>query len=271
MSMLEQISSTIFENHFTGRRVFVTGGGSGIGLGIGKAFAEAGASVLLVDRNPLVADVAAELKASGLAVEHAIADVTNETEVKAAFTKVVDLWDGLDILINNAGMITISDLESLTLEDFNRVLSVNTSAVFLCCREAAPLLKASPHGVILNAASGQARKGFIYTPHYAASKFGVMGLTQSLALELAPAGVRVNSYCPGIVKTEMWEYNDREWGKRLGNYKPGELMEEWINDIPLKRPAEASDVANLLLFLASDAASYITGQAINIDGGMFMN
>ena len=81
----------------------------------------------------------------------------------------------------------------------------------------------------------------------------------------------MNSYCPGIVKTDMWDYNDHEWGKRLGDYKPGELIQEWIEGIPLKRPAEASDVANLLLFLASDAGNYITGQAINIDGGMFMN
>jgi meso-butanediol dehydrogenase/(S,S)-butanediol dehydrogenase/diacetyl reductase len=134
----------------------------------------------------------------------------------------------------------------------------------------ASLAPYAPKG-ILNASSGQGRQGFIFTPHYAASKFGVIGLTQSLAKELAPSGVRVNSYCPGIVKTEMWEYNDREWGSRLGDYKPGELIQEWINGIPLKRPAEATDVANLLLFLASDAGSYITGQAINIDGGMFMN
>lgn len=269
--MTSSVASEIFAGHFKGRRALVTGGGSGIGLGIAQAFAEAGASVLLVDRNPLVEKSAAELRAGGFDAEHAVADVTNEEQVKAAFARVVELWGGLDILVNNAGIITIANLEELSLDEFNKVLNVNTTAVFLCCREAAPLLKASGNGVILNASSGQGRQGFIFTPHYAASKFGVIGLSQSLAKELAPAGVRVNSYCPGIVKTEMWEYNDREWGTRLGNYKPGELIQEWIDDIPLKRPAEASDVANLLLFLASDAGSYITGQAINIDGGMFMN
>jgi meso-butanediol dehydrogenase/(S,S)-butanediol dehydrogenase/diacetyl reductase len=269
--MTSLVGSEIFAGHFKGRRALVTGGGSGIGLGIARAFAEAGTSVLLVDRNPLVEKSAAELREAGYDAEHAVADVTNEDQVKAAFARVVELWDGLDILVNNAGIITISNLEDLSLDEFNKVMNVNTTAVFLCCREAAPLLKASGHGVILNASSGQGRQGFIFTPHYAASKFGVIGLSQSLAKELAPAGVRVNSYCPGIVKTEMWEYNDREWGSRLGNYKPGELIQKWIDDIPLKRPAEASDVANLLLFLASDAGSYITGQAINIDGGMFMN
>ncbi|MBT2552532.1 SDR family NAD(P)-dependent oxidoreductase [Arthrobacter sp. ISL-5] len=269
--MNTMIGSEIFQGHFKGRRALVTGGASGIGYGIGQAFAEAGASVLLVDRSPQVSEAAANLRAAGFDVDHAIADVTDEAQVKAAFAKTVELWGGLDILVNNAGIITIANLEDLSLDEFNKVLAVNTTAVFLCCREAAPLLKASDHGVILNASSGQGRQGFIFTPHYAASKFGVIGLTQSLAKELAPSGVRVNSYCPGIVKTEMWEYNDREWGSRLGNYKPGELIQEWIDGIPLKRPAEATDVANLLLFLASDAGSYITGQAINIDGGMFMN
>lgn len=268
---MNTIGSEIFQGHFKGRRALVTGGASGIGYGIAQAFAEAGASVLLVDRSPQVSESAEKLRAAGFDVEHAIADVTDEDQVKAAFAKTVELWGGLDILVNNAGIITISNLEDLSLDEFNKVLAVNTTAVFLCCREAAPLLKASKHGVMLNASSGQGRQGFIFTPHYAASKFGVIGLTQSLAKELAPSGVRVNSYCPGIVKTEMWEYNDREWGSRLGDYKPGELIQEWIDGIPLKRPAEASDVANLLLFLASDAGSYITGQAINIDGGMFMN
>lgn len=268
---MNTIGSEIFQGHFKGRRALVTGGASGIGYGIAQAFAEAGASVLLVDRSPQVSESAEKLRAAGFDVEHAIADVTDEDQVKAAFAKTVELWGGLDILVNNAGIITISNLEDLSLDEFNKVLAVNTTAVFLCCREAAPLLKASKHGVMLNASSGQGRQGFIFTPHYAASKFGVIGLSQSLAKELAPSGVRVNSYCPGIVKTEMWEYNDREWGSRLGDYKPGELIQEWIDGIPLKRPAEASDVANLLLFLASDAGSYITGQAINIDGGMFMN
>jgi meso-butanediol dehydrogenase/(S,S)-butanediol dehydrogenase/diacetyl reductase len=200
-----------------------------------------------------------------------VADVTDEDAVKSVFAKADELWGRLDVLVNNAGIITISNLDDLSLADFQRVLTVNTTAMFLCCREAAPLLRRSEHAAILNAASGQARQGFIFTPHYAASKFGVIGLTQSLAKELARDAIRVNAYCPGIVKTDMWDYNDREWGKRLGDYAPGELIQEWINDIPLKRPAEASDVANLILFLASDAGAYITGQAVNIDGGMFMN
>jgi len=269
--MSDLVASSIYLDHFADKRVVITGAARGIGLGIGKAFAQAGASVILVDRSEDVNEAAEALREEGLDAYGAVADVTNEQQMRAVFAQADELWGTLDVLINNAGIITISNLDDLSIEDFQRVLNVNTTAVFLGCREAAPLLRRGGGGVILNAASGQAREGFIYTPHYAASKFGVVGLSQSLAKELAADNVRVNSYCPGIVKTEMWSYNDAEWGKRLGNYAPGELMAEWISQIPLKRAAETADVANLLLFLASDAATYITGQAINIDGGMAMN
>jgi meso-butanediol dehydrogenase/(S,S)-butanediol dehydrogenase/diacetyl reductase len=178
----------------------------------------------------------------------------------------------VDVLVNNAGIITISRLEELTLEDWERVLRVNTTGTFLCCQAAAARMREQGGGGrILNAASGQARQGFIYTPHYAASKFGVVGLTQSLAKELARDQITVNAYCPGIVGSDMWSYNDREWGRLLGDYAPGELMEEWIAGIPLGRAGTNDDVAALLLFLASDEAAYITGQSINVDGGMFMS
>jgi meso-butanediol dehydrogenase/(S,S)-butanediol dehydrogenase/diacetyl reductase len=265
------LSSPIFSTAFTGRRVVVTGAARGIGVGIAQAFAEAGASVVLADRDPQVEAAAADLRDAGYDTVGKQIDVTSEEDVHGLFADVTDRWGTLDVLVNNAGIIRINDLAETALEDFELVLRVNTTAAFLTAREAAPLLRAGGGGVILNAASGQARQGFIFTPSYAASKFGIVGLSQSLAKELASDNIRVNCYCPGIVKTDMWQYNDAEWGKRLGNYKPGELIQEWIDGIPLKRPAEAADVANLLLFLASDAASYITGQAVNIDGGMFMS
>lgn len=257
---------------FTGTVVVVTGAGRGLGLGIAQRFAGEGASVVLLDRDPGVVDVAAELDGTSAGTVLGLrCDVTDEAEVARTFASVDEQLGRVDVLVNNAGTITISTIEELTLDAWNTVLAVNTTGAFLCSKAALPLLRRSSRGRILNAASGQARQGFVYTPHYAASKFGVVGLTQSLAKELAREQITVNAYCPGIVGTDMWDYNDREWGRLLGDYGPGELMAEWVAAIPLGRAGTNDDVANLLLFLASPDASYITGQSINVDGGMFMS
>jgi meso-butanediol dehydrogenase / (S,S)-butanediol dehydrogenase / diacetyl reductase len=256
---------------FVGKTVVVTGASRGIGLGIAERFAEEGANLVLADRDSGVEEAAAKIRKLGTDALPAVCDVTIKSEVEALYQKASDKFGTVDVSIQNAGIITIDKLEDLSEKDWNRVLAVNTTGVFLCCQAAAKYMTKQGSGRLINSSSAQGRQGFIYTPHYAASKFAVIGLTQSLAKELAPRGITVNAICPGIIETDMWAYNDQHWGKLLGNYKPGELMKEWIQGVPLKRAGNAKDIAGLVSFLASDDAAYITGQAVNIDGGLVMS
>lgn len=256
----------------SGRTAVITGAARGLGRGIADRFAAEGISAVLVDRDESVVEAARQINDDGGRATATVADVTCPDDVARIFETAEETYGAVDVSVHNAGVIAINELQDISESEWDRVLAVNTKGVFLCSQAAAASMRR--HGIegrILNAASGQARQGFAYTPHYAASKFGVIGATQSLAKELAPEGITVNSYCPGIVATDMWDYNDREWGRLLGNYESGELMAEWIAGIPMGRPGTADDIAELLLFLASEKASYITGQSINVDGGMFMS
>jgi meso-butanediol dehydrogenase/(S,S)-butanediol dehydrogenase/diacetyl reductase len=256
---------------FEERTVVITGASRGIGKGIAKRFADEGANLVLAANEPSVDAVAEEFRASGANAISYVCDVTNKAEVEALYDHAMSKFGKVDVSIQNAGVITIARIEELPEKDWDKIMAVNTKGVFLCCQAAAVRMKPRKFGRIINTASGQARQGFIYTPHYAASKFGVVGITQSLAKELAQDNITVNAFCPGIIETDMWAYNDAAWGKLLGNYKPGELMQEWVRNIPMKRAGKAEDVAGLVAFLASDDAAYITGQTINVDGGLIMS
>jgi len=260
---------------FAGKVVVITGGSRGIGLGIASRFLREGASVCLAANEDRVREAAEALAAqapAGAKVIGAQVDVTDRSQVKALYARVAVELGEVDVSVQNAGVITIARLEDLSEAEWDKVMDVNTKGVFLCCQEAAVRMRAAgKKGRLINTASGQARQGFVYTPHYAASKFGVVGITQSLAKELARTGITVNAFCPGIITTDMWAYNDEAWGKLLGNYQPGELMAEWVEAIPMGRAGTGEDVAGLVTFLASDDAAYITGQTINVDGGMFMS
>jgi len=257
---------------FENKVAVITGGDRGIGLAIAERFVSEGAKVALISVDPKVEAAAESLRQQGHQAIGLIADVTDKKQVQAFYAIVAEQLGEVDISVQNAGVITIAKLEELDEDAWDKVLAVNTKGVFLCCQEAAIRMRAAgKSGRLINTASGQARQGFIYTPHYAASKFGVIGLTQSLAKELAKTGITVNAFCPGIVATDMWSYNDNAWGKLLGDYKPGELMQQWIDAIPMGRAASGADVAGVVSFLASSDASYVTGQSINVDGGMFMS
>ncbi len=256
---------------FTGQTVLITGASRGIGKGLAERFAAEGANLVLSANEDAVFDVAAALDKGGVKAVAERCDVTSKDDVERLFRRAMETFGRVDVSIQNAGVITIAKLDELPESDWDRVMAVNTKGVFLCCQAAARLMVAAGRGRIINTASGQARQGFIYTPHYAASKFGVVGITQSLAKELAPHGVTVNAFCPGIIDTDMWAYNDAAWGKLLGDYQPGELMKEWTGNIPMKRVGTPGDVAGLVAFLASEDAAYITGQTVNVDGGLFMS
>lgn len=256
---------------FTGKTVVVTGASRGIGLGIAERFAEEGANLVVADRDPRVEEAAKKIESMGVGALPVTCDVTNKADVEKLYERAAGEFRTIDVSIQNAGVITIAKLEDLSEKDWNQVLAVNTTGVFLCCQAASKYMIKQGSGRLINSSSAQGRQGFIYTPHYAASKFGVIGLTQSLAKELAPHGITVNAICPGIIGTDMWAYNDEHWGKLLGNYKPGELMQQWIEGVPLKRAGTAQDIAGLVTFLASDDAAYITGQSVNVDGGLVMS
>jgi len=257
---------------FKDKVILITGASRGIGKGIALRFATEGANLALVARNKKkVNRVADEVRKLGSRALPIVADVTFKKQVEDIFAQTLQEFGKLNVSVHNAGVITIARINELTEEEWDKVLAVNTKGTFLCCQAAAKYMMKQGYGKIINIASGQAREGFIYTPHYAASKFGVVGLTQSLAKEFAQYRITVNAICPGIIKTDMWVYNDREWGKLLGDYKPGELIEEWIERIPMKRAGTPEDVAGLVTFLASEDADYITGQTINVDGGLIMS
>ena len=257
---------------FQDKVVVVTGGSRGIGKSIAERFAREGARLCVAANEALVHETAKGLRDAGAQAISVVLDVTDRAQVKAMYAQVAQELGEVDISVQNAGVITVARLEDLTEDEWDKVMAVNTKGVFLCCQEAAVRMRAAgKKGRLINTASGQARQGCIFTPHYAASKFGVVGITQSLAKELAKTGITVNAFCPGIITTDMWAYNDAAWGKLMGDYQPGELMAEWVAGIPMGRAGTGEDVAGLVSFFASDDAAYITGQTVNVDGGMFMS
>lgn len=258
---------------FEDKTVVVTGGNKGIGLAIARRFGEEGAKLVVASIEAQVQEAAEQLRDEGFPALGVICDVTDKSAVSALYDAADEAFGPVDVSVQNAGIITISKVEDLSERDWDATMEVNTKGVFLCCQEAIARMRAAGKGGrLINTASGQARDGFIYTPHYAASKFGVMGLTQSLAKEVALEGITVNATCPGIIETDMWAYNDKVWGEMLGDYGKGELMASWVeNNVPMKRPGSGADVAALVAFLASDDAAYITGQTINVDGGLIMS
>jgi len=235
------------------KRILITGGAGGIGAATARRFLEEGARVVVLDRDAVACErLAAELPAlSG----YLVADVTDPDEVARAFAELDDLLGGLDVLINNAGISIRHPFLDITPAEWRQVMDVNLNGVFYVAQQAAQRMVAAGSGVILNMGSTNGLMGYPYYADYNASKAGVIELTRSMALELAPA-VRVNAVCPGWILTPM----------QAAEYTP-DMQRAFAAKLPLQRLGRPEDVAALFAFLASDDAAWITGQAFVVDGG----
>ncbi|MCW2631355.1 MAG: dehydrogenase, short-chain alcohol dehydrogenase like protein [Pseudonocardia sp.] len=248
-----------------GKVALVTGAGSGIGQVSAEMFAAEGAAVAALDVHGGCADRTVEAIAAAGGRALAIkADVTAATEVDAAVARVVDEFGQLDILFNNAAIDVLGSITTGSEEDWDRCFAVNVTGVFLCSRAAVPHLTTAGGGSIVNQASVAGLIGVRNLAAYCASKGAVISLTRSMALDLAPAGIRVNAICPGAVLTAMMEELMRERGG--GDLEAG--LAETLVKYPIGRLGSPADIASLAMFLASDAASFMTGSIIAADGGM---
>ena len=250
------------------RVAIVTGSGRGIGKGIAQKFAQEGAKILIVDIDPHTAEAtAAEIQKAGGQARWRKVDVTREAEVKEMVAFALREFGQIDILVNNAGIVQAAPFLELSEQDWDAILAVNLKGVVLCTKAVVAEMMKRKSGKIINIASRAGRVGIAHMASYCASKFAVVGLTQSNAMEFAPH-ITVNAICPGIVMTYMWEeYLPVHLGKIRG-LSPEEMQRSRLATVPMGRPQYPEDVAKVALFLASPDADYITGQAIMDTGGM---
>ena len=252
------------------RIAIVTGGGQGLGQAISWRLAREGCHVLVADLN----EKSAVETAAGITDRRALAvkvDVTDETQVADMVERAVQEFGRLDILVANAGILIAEEATEFPAEKWQAVINVNLFGYFLCAKHAARVMKAQGRGVIVQINSKSGKKGSYKNSAYAASKFGGIGLTQSMALELAEYGVRVNAVCPGnLLDSPLWVGSlYQQYAKRWG-ISEEEVRQRYVDQVPLKRGCTYDDVCNVVVFLASDQASYMTGQAINVTGGQEM-
>jgi glucose 1-dehydrogenase len=251
-----------------GQKALVTGANSGIGEGVARALAAAGADVVVnyVVRPEAAERVVADLRATGVAAMALRADVTHEAEVQAMFRDMLSAWGTIDVLVSNAGLQRDAALVDMTLEQWNTVLGVNLTGTFLCVREAArEMIRRGPRpdvslatGKIICISSVHERIPWAGHVNYAASKGGMMLFMQSVAQELAPYRIRVNSIGPGAIETPI---NTEAWSKP-------EALKSLLTMIPYGRVGQPADIGRVAAWLASDEADYIHGQTIFVDGGM---
>jgi sorbitol-6-phosphate 2-dehydrogenase len=256
-----------------GRVAIVTGGGQGLGEAICRRLAERGVHTVVADINGKNAEELAKTltETFGVRCLGIEVDVTDEKMVEAMVLKTVSEFKRLDILVANAGIVIAHEITEFPAEEFRKIIEVNLIGYFLCAREAAKIMKQQKSGVIIQINSKSGKKGSYKNSAYAASKFGGIGLTQSIALDLAPYNIRVNAICPGnLLDSPLWVKSlYKQYAAKWG-ISEEEVRQKYIEQVPLKRGCTYDDVTNVLLFLISDEASYMTGQAINVTGGQEM-
>jgi len=258
-------------SNLEGKVVFITGAGGGLGKAVAMAFGNQGASVVVADlKEEFLKNTVLALEAQGSKVLSVVVDVTNYDSVKTALKKAVDTFGKLDIAVNNAGVVGIGSIEEITPDEWDRVMTVNAKGVFICTKAELEYMKSQKEGAIINTASIAGKMGMAHLSHYVASKFAVIGFTNSIAKEVALDGITVNAICPGIVGTGMW----RGEGGVADRWKlEGETEEQsWERNkqslIPQGVDQSPEDIADAVIFISQ--AKHITGQAIAIDGGMTM-
>ncbi|HGM6859291.1 SDR family NAD(P)-dependent oxidoreductase [Serratia rubidaea] len=242
----------------------VTGAASGIGLATARAYAEAGASVVLADLNADALQAATkELISKGYKAQAVICNAANLDEVEAMVQETVSAFGRLDIAFNNAGVQNIlAEIADATVEDFDRVNSVNLRGVWGCMKYELQQMRKQGSGVIVNCSSIGGIVGGAERANYHAAKHGVLGLTKSAALEYAARNIRVNAVCPGLIWTPMAE--------KMAASGQKEALDTMVNSVPMQRHGQAEEIADVVLWLSSDASSYVTGQSISVDGGLTM-
>jgi 3-oxoacyl-[acyl-carrier protein] reductase len=242
-----------------GRSAVITGAAQGIGLSIAEAFAAEGARIVLSDINADAAKEAAQqLSATGATVIAEPCDVTNEAEVEALVARCVAEFGRIDVMINNAGITRDSSMAKMSLDDFRAVIDVHLQGAWLGTKTAGARMREQGSGAIVNLSSISGKVGNFGQTNYSAAKAGIVGLTKAAAKELAKKNVRVNAVQPGLIRTAMTEA------------MPQAAWDSKMAEIPMGRAGEPSEVAQVVLFLASDMSSYLTGAVLEITGGRYM-
>jgi meso-butanediol dehydrogenase/(S,S)-butanediol dehydrogenase/diacetyl reductase len=249
------------DGRFTGQVAIVTAGGAGIGAATARRFAGEGAAVVVADLSGTRAEaVASSITTSGARAAAIKMDASDPEAVQRTLRLALDTFGRLDVMVNNAGLAEAAPLDEISLESWNRVIAVTLTSVFLGMKHCLPIMRAQGRGVIVNTASVSGTAGDYGLSSYNAAKAGVINLTRSAAIENARDNIRVNCVCPGAIDTRGIQL--------LGRERADELRRQHAAVHPIGRVGEADEIASTVLFLASDEASFITGAAIVVDGGL---